>query len=275
MQQIINFLIRNKNLLLYLFLLFISLLFTIQSRSYHQSKFINSANWLSGGIYSTVANIKSYFNLKQENQKLVKENQRLRFLLFNKTDSVVPYQDIDSAFYAKPFVIVSGKVLKNSFSKPNNYITINKGSKHGVKQDMGVISPNGIVGIIENTSVNFATAQTILNTRSKINAKIKNTNHFGTLIWDTKNPYTVQLIDIPRLAELKIGDTITTGGMSFIFPEGIPIGVIENYALTEAKNYYTINVKLFNDMTRLDNIYIIKNTQKKEADSLQQLLPDE
>ena len=73
MQHIINFLIKNKNFILFLVLLSISLLFTIQSHSYHRSKFINSANWLSGGIYEKANGISSYFNLASENEKLVEE----------------------------------------------------------------------------------------------------------------------------------------------------------------------------------------------------------
>ena len=269
MQQIINFLIRNKNLLLYLLLVAFALGFTIQSHSYHKSKFIKSANWLSGGIYGTVANIHDYFDLKEENEKLFEENKQLRKLLFNKIDTIATSIKIDSTSALFNYIIIPGKVANNSFSSSKNYLTINRGKKHGVSQDMGVISSRGIVGIIEGTSANFSTVQSVLNTLSNINAKLKKTNHFGTLTWDTKNINIVQLVDIPRLVPIAVGDTIVTGGMSSIFPEEIPIGSIVDYKLDDAKNYYTINVALFNDMTNLDHVYLIRNELKKEKDSLE------
>ena len=122
----------------------------------------------------------------------------------------------------------------------------------------------GILGIVENTSNNFATVQSILNEKSNINAKIKNTDHFGSLVWDTKRYNVVQLVDIPRLVPLTIGDTIVTGGMSSIFPENIPIGTIRKFDLNTSKSFYNIDVALFNDMTNIKNVYIIDNSYREE-----------
>jgi rod shape-determining protein MreC len=162
------------------------------------------------------------------------------------------------------YTVTQGKVIKNSYSDQRNYITIDKGSNDSIKQDMGVITGRGILGIVENTSANFATVQSILNEKSNINAKIKNSNHFGSLVWDTKNYNVVQLIDIPRLVPLNIGDTIVTGAMSSIFPENIPIGTIKKFDLDNSKSFYYIDVALFNDMTNIKNIYIIKNLNRSE-----------
>jgi len=134
---------------------------------------------------------------------------------------------------------------------------------------MGVITDNGILGIIENTSNKFATVQSILNEKSNINAKIKNTDHFGSLVWNAENYNAVQLIDIPRLVPLLVGDTIVTGAMSSIFPENIPIGTINKFKLDDSENFYTIDVSLFNDMTNIKNVYIVSNANKKEIEELQ------
>ncbi|WP_396636787.1 rod shape-determining protein MreC [Maribacter sp. R77961] len=261
MQQIINFLIRYKTFLLYAFLLFIALVFTFQSHSYHQSKFLNSANYFSGSIYEMSTNITSYFKLREENRDLLRENELLRFQLYNKQESVIPITDS----LLNSYTVVQGSIVKNSFSDQRNYITINKGSLDSVKQDMGVITDKGILGIIENTSNNYATVQSILNEKSNINAKIKNSNHFGSLVWNTKDYNTVQLVDIPRLVPLTIGDTIVTGAMSSIFPENIPIGTIQKFDLDTSKSFYFIDVALFNDMTNLKNIYVIQNLNKEEV----------
>ena len=266
MQQIINFLIRYKIFLLYLLLLFISLIFTFQSHSYHQSRFLNSANYFSGTIYAFFDNTTSYFDLREENEKLLRENQRLRYQLYNKNSETV--QPLDSL--ENKYLVVRGRVIKNSYSDQRNYITINKGKKDSVEQDMGVITSKGILGIVENTSNGFSTVQSILNEKSNINAKIKNSNHFGSLIWDSKDYNIVQLIDIPRLVQLTIGDTIVTGAMSSIFPENIPIGIIKKFDLDTSKNFYRIDVSLFNDMTNISNVYIIKNLNREEIMELQE-----
>ncbi len=270
MQQIINFIFRNKNLLLYLFLLLISLGLTIKSHSYHQSKFFNSANWVSGGIYKTSNNITGYFNLETENEKLVQENIRLRKLLFNKEyNSETPIDTVVLDTSKLAYTIISAKIIKNSYANLDNYITLNKGAKAGIKQDMGVITPNGILGIVENTSNKFSRIQSILNRRSNLNAKLKNSDNFGTLVWDGKDYNTVQLIDIPRRVPIKVGDTILTGAASSIFPENVLIGSIKKFDLDPSKSSYKIDITLFNDMTNIKNVYIINNKNRPEIEQLE------
>ncbi len=260
MQQIISFIIRYKNFLLYIFLMIVSLGFTIQSHSYHQSRFFNSSNWISGNILETSNSVSSYFGLSEENQKLMDENKLLRKLLFNnEVGDSIPVDSVQ-----RTYTITTGKVVKNSFANPRNYITIDKGLKDSVMPDMGVITSKGILGIIENTSNNFATVQSILNEKSNINAKIKNTDHFGSLVWDMKRYNVVQLVDIPRLVSLTVGDTIVTGGMSSIFPGGIPIGIIQKFDLNTSKSFYRIDVSLFNDMSNIKNVYIVNNENRDE-----------
>ena len=271
MQQIINFIIRYKNFLLYIFLLIISLVFTIQSHSYHQSTFFNSSNWIAGNIYGISQGITTYFDLDEENEKLLQENKRLRDQLFNLESSTTI--NIDTANIR--YTIVTGQVIKNSYADQRNYITINRGNTDSVIQDMGVITDLGVLGIVENTSRNFATVQSVLNANSNINAKIKNTNHFGSLIWDAKDYDVVQLIDIPRLVPLTIGDTIVTGAMSSIFPENIPIGTIKKFDLDISKSFYKIDVDLFNDMTNIKNVYIIKNLEREEVLELEATITNE
>lgn len=275
MQQILNFIFRNKNLLLYLFLLVISIALTIRSHSYHQSKFLNSSNSISGGIYKTSNNITTYFNLEKENQKLVQENMRLRSVLFNKEyEKEIPIDATKFDSTVLTYEIITARIIKNSYSNLDNYITINKGSNDGVIQDMGVITSNGILGIVENTSKNFAIVQSILNRKSNLNAKIKNTNNFGSLVWNTKDHNTVQLIDIPRRIPVKVGDTILTGAASSIFPENIPIGTIKGWNLDVSKSSYSIDITLFNEMSNIKNIYLIHNKNRVEIELLESQNPN-
>lgn len=267
MQQIINFIIRNKNFLLFLSLFFISIVFTIQSHSYHKSKFINSANFLSGGVYNSLNNFSEYLSLKSQNKLLAEENNRLREQLFNiNTTKDSTFTNTTSS--GKLYKFYSANVIKNSYSLTDNILLINKGQRDSLKQDFGVITTKGIVGIIDKTSNQFATVISILNSTSKISAGLKKTNHYGSLEWNGENPQIVQLVDIAINANVKKGDTIITSGQSSIFPKGILIGTVEDFKHDIAENFYEINVRLFNDMTNLEHVYVIENIHKEEINNL-------
>lgn len=274
MQQIFNFIFKNSNRILFLLLISISLALTIQSHSFHRSKIISSANFLSGGVYEKVNNLNEYLNLKTQNEELAIENAKLKSLLFNAKDTTTASR-LDSLKGVKLEDIIVSKVIHNSYNVYENYLTINSGERDGVKPDMGVINDKGIVGIIENTSPKYATVISILNKRTQINAKIKKSDHFGSLNWNGKSTGFVQLTDLPRLALIKIGDTIVTGGQSVIFPENINIGTIAKIYRDTQTNFYTLDVKLFNDMTNLGHVYIIKSKDRDEVLNLEKREKDE
>ncbi|MGS4346598.1 rod shape-determining protein MreC [Myroides odoratus] len=277
MQQIINFFIKNSTKLLFLLLLVISFALVLRTHTFHKSSFISSANGVTGYVYENVNNLKEYMWLKTENDALVLENALLKKQAFNAAlvhDSIpieLPLLSTQDDIYN----VIVAKVIKNEFNTKENYLTIKGGEREGITKDLGVINSNGVVGIIQKSSTKYSTVQSILNAKSKINAKIKGSNHFGTLQWDGKSTGYVQLNDIPRLAELFQGDTIVTGGISDIFPENIPIGTIEKAYTTESSNYFTIEVKLFNDMTNLGYVYVIKNNDKEEINELEEATRNE
>ena len=268
MQQIINFVFKNSTRLLFLLLLITSLTLTIQSHSYHRSTVVNSTNVLTGSVFEKVSEVKTYFSLREQNNKLAQENATLRKILFNQKDSTTVLKKDSLKGYDKIDVIQS-RVINNSYGVPENYLTINSGSLQGIKEDMGVINSQGIVGIVEKVSPKYATILSVLNVKSQINAKVKKSNHFGSLIWNAKNAGYVQLIDVPRLATVKKGDTIVTGGRSTIFPENIPVGIIDKIYTDTETNYFTINVRLFNDMTNLNHVYMISNKESAEINKLE------
>ena len=268
MQQIFNFIFKNSNKLLFFLLLGISLVLTIQSHSFHRSKIISSANFLSGGVYERINNVSEYLNLKTQNEALALENANLKSLLFNTKDTAA-IPKLDSLKGVKAKDIIVSKVIHNSFNVHENYLTLNSGALQGVKPDMGVVNSLGIVGIIDNTSPRYSTVLSILNTKSQINAKLKKSDHFGSLVWNGKSTGFVQLIDVPRLASVRKGDTIVTGGQSVIFPENIGIGTIHKIEKDNQTHYYTITVKLFNDMTNLGHVYIIKKKDSEEIINLE------
>jgi rod shape-determining protein MreC len=272
MQQIIFFIQKYKFFLFFLLLELIAIFLTINNHAFHKSKFVSSANSITGGLYQKVSNLSNYLNLKNQNTDLITENIRLKNQLeyyISKTDSIINTEVIDTLVYNQKFDYQAAQIIKNDYHKKKNFITIDRGENSGVLSEMAVMNSKGVLGITETTSDNYARVQSILNINSKINARLKNSSHFGTLTWDGKDYNTVQLIDIPRQANLVIGDTIITGGKSSIFPEGILIGTVLNSNIGNTASN-SINIKLFNDMTNLRNVYVVKNLEKIEIQTLEE-----
>jgi len=262
MQRIIYFLIRNKDFILFLSLLFICLSINISYNEYNKSRFLNSSNTLFSHLYNTKFTISKYFNLEYQNKILTEENRKLRLFLYNTNKKKV------DQFEKVNFDVTSVSVIKNSYSYSNNFITIDSGKKDSIDIDNGVISSNGVVGIIDKTTYNYSRFISILNTNFLLNAKFKNSNYFGILSWDGININKVQLKDVPKQAEVSIGDTIVTGGNSLIFPKGIPVGYVDSYKLDNSENYLELEIKLATDMTNIEKLYVLKNNNLREINSL-------
>lgn len=263
MQQIIHFIIRFQAGLFFLLLASIAFFLTLQANTYHNTKVVSSTNAISGWWFQQSTSVLEYFNLRAENERLVEENAWLREYLFSKEGEDII--SLDTLEFIQNFEVIPAKIISNSYRKPNNYLLLNKGSSSHITQDMAVVSSKGIVGIVEESSEQYARVISILNTNISINASLKNSFHFGSLRWNAASPYYTQLLDIPRSAQVTVGDTIVTGGNSLIFPEGIPIGRINSYLLDENIGYYQIEVELFNDMTSLGSVYALELINKEEA----------
>ena len=259
MRQIIDFFVRNKHFILFLSLFSFSLILIFSNSRYHNSRVLNSTNSLAGKIFETTNFISVYLNLKNENESLNEENTELKKLIYNYSKSTV-----DDVKYE----VFNSKVIKNSYSLNNNYLTINIGNIDSISEDMGVVSNKGIIGITDRVSKNYSRVISVLNTKLNLNAKLKKSNHFGILNWNGLNYSTVQLIDLPKQTKISIGDTIITGGNSFIFPEGVLIGNVSSFKLDDTQNYIEAEISLFNDMTNIKNVYIIRNNDLEELKKL-------
>ena len=262
MQRIIDFLIKNIHSLTFSFLLSFSFIQIIDKNYYHNSKFNFYSNNTINSINSFKQSFNEYFELKRINEKLIIENSILKNNSFKIAEN-------DSIFNKGDYSYRPAKIISNSIKFSKNFITINKGINQKINIDDGVISNMGVIGIINNTSNKFSTLISVLNTDLIINAKIKNTNHFGSLSWDANDFQIMNLDDVPKSALIKNGDTIQTGGMSSIFPENIPIGQIIDYYIPDASNYYEIKVKLFEDIGSVKNVYVVKNNFKQEIKDLE------
>jgi rod shape-determining protein MreC len=274
--QLLLSIIRNYSFfLLFLFFEFLSLFILFGFNHYPNSlanRFFTStyglANSFSGEVFH-------FISLEQENKKLISENLTLRKQINLYKNLTKKYPPLDKSLinnikYNQKFTYLYADVIRNSITNNNNYIVLNKGETQGVKTDMGVITSKGVVGIVHKTSTQFASVISLLHTKSKINARVRKNGAFGSVIWDGKDPRFVSLIDIPRYQTIKKGDMIETDGKSSVFPEGIPIGKIEQIIKNEETNDFIIKVKLFEDFNRLGITYIVNNLEKTEIDSLVQ-----
>lgn len=262
MRNFIDYLIKNTSSIIYLLLITIALT-QIFSRNYYQNSVFNLYfSEITNSFIDEKNNITSYLNLKQENKRLVRENMYLLKQSIN-----LNYSSLDS-IQENNFELIPAGIISNSIKYNKNFIKLNVGEKDGVEIDDGIITKFGIIGIINKTSDNFSSGISLLNSEIKINAMIKKTNHFGSLFWDGLSHEKVKLTDIPRSANISRGDTIVSGGMSYIFPENILIGVVDDYSIPESTNYYNITVRLFEDFGAIRNAFVIKNSSVDELKSL-------
>ena len=273
MQQLINFLSKRKYIFLFLFIQLITLWLTIQNKDYHKATFINSTGDIVGSVYSRINNLDKYINLHQENIQLIEENAKLHSMLKSSMVEVGKSMkfrtDTNSLKIIQKYHYTEAEVINNSFRRRNNHITIGKGLLNGIKNGDGVVTSNGIIGVIENTGDNYSSVISVLNKNLLVNAKLKKSNYFGSLSWPGKDRSKFILSDIPKEALISLGDTIITGGYSTIFPEGINIGIIEKLEILENQNYYSIVVKPFIDYANVKYIYVIHNLQREEIKEIE------
>ena len=266
MQQIINAILKNRNFFIYLLLLIFSLLFLQKKSPYHQSTIRNISLAMSGNLLELRNSYQSYFRLREVNNQLMRENQHLQSLLV-RASQMSPNENISGP--TKPDIqLISARIVQNSIDGVRNFMIVDKGAENNVSREMGVISDDGIVGVIDQTNQHYASVVSLLHRDLKINAKLKNNNAFGSLYWMGIQPNKMVLSDIPTINPVSIGDTIVTGGMSAYFPKNIPIGKVSKYTILPSKRYYEIEVILFTNFSVLDHVYIVRNFDKPLLDQL-------
>lgn len=270
MRNLLLFLWKNNFTLFFISLEILCLFFLVQNNAYHRSGFINSANEVSGNTLQIYADVNDYFYLRHTNEQLAHENAILHTFSTSSFiyTSAQKYLMNDSVRKQK-YEYISARVVNNSTNRRNNYLTLDKGSLQGVRPDMAIVSPGGIVGSVISVSENFCSVMSVLHKDSKISAMLKKDGSFGPLIWEGDDYRFATLTDIPNHAKIKIGDTIITSPYSSMYPENIAIGTIETFDIKSGEPFYTINVKLSTDFKKLSYVYIVNNTMKAEQDSLE------
>lgn len=259
------------------FLLLVIICFVLMSRTsyYQSSKLISWTNSIAGGWYQGVHSVSGYFGLKDENDRLAAENARLRAQLASSYTSYTTQWSlsdstytVDDTVYRRCYSFTEARVIKNSWTQQNNYIMINKGSSLGIKPDMAVYSPDGVVGVVVSVSENFATIMPVLHSNSRNSIKMERTGEKGSLVWDGSDYRYAQVIEVPTTYKYAQGDTIVTSGSADDFPEGIMVGYVESTENQSGSGFYTMRVRLSTDFNKLDHVYVINNHFRDEQKQL-------
>ena len=266
MRKLYIFLSKVANFFLFLVLVGVCIYCIYRTSDYRQWALNSLSKEITGPILKVGSKYSEWINLKTENERLLAQNKNLLALAFNHNrngDNIETVYHGDSLL----FTYHSAKIVENTVNKRNNYITLDKGYDDGIRAGMGIISPEGVVGIIKDVSPNLSVALPVLNSQFSIFAKIKNTNASGILTWDGANIRHAEIKNLPHIENVKISDTVVTQ-QSLVFPPDYPIGVVTHINNKTVGGFFVIKVRLFVTFDKLRNVYIIEQNYSEELEYL-------
>jgi rod shape-determining protein MreC len=276
-RNVFLFIRKYSNFLFFLLLQIISLSFLFRYNKYHEAAFMNVAGEFTGSINQRFSKVESYFRLRTINEQLAAENLRLNQMLKENYEGAGHLEKIitdtiqtDSARELKKYIWMGAKVVGSTINTQVNFLTIHRGALQGVRPNMGVAGPQGIVGQVLNVSDNYATVWTLLNRQFKVVVKLKNGGERGTLEWDGVSPTYVTLKDIPKSARLKKGDSVVTSPTSSMFSGALlMVGTIDEIIDDKSSNFYMLKVKPSTNFFSIEYVYVIENAQLSEQNHLE------
>ena len=248
MRNLLNFLLKYNHWFLFILLEVISFVLLFRFNNYQGSVFFTSSNALVGGVYELAGQVTGYFNLKEANEDLVQENVFLRLQTEALREALREYTNDTTAIERirqealQEYDMYKAKVINNSLIYSDNYLTINKGREDGIREDMGVVGGNGLVGIVYQASDHYSVVIPVLNSKSNISCKVKRSEYFGFLSWDGISSEYAIVRDMPRHSVISLGDTIVTSGHSAVFPTGVPVGIVEDISDSNEGVSYRVKV---------------------------------
>jgi rod shape-determining protein MreC len=264
MKNLLNFIARYHNFIIFLFLETLSIYLLATSNSYHNTRLVKVVNGLAYGLENRITNTRTYLNLHQINASLALENSNLKnqieALRVGNTSGLFTVND---TIRFQQYYYSTAKIVNNSTNKQKNYITINKGIVNGLNPDMAITGPSGVVGIVVSSSDNYSVVMSVLNLDFRLSARIKRNGYFGSLTWDGRSYQYAKLNDIPNHIDVMVGDTVETTNFSAIFPEGVMIGTITEFEKAGG-DFYSVTVRLSTDFKNLEYVNVISNLRKKE-----------
>ena len=260
MRGLVLLIIKFGGFLSFLLLEIICFWLVVRYNGTQRGIWMNSSNYFSGLMNERMDNVTKYWNLSAVADSLSEENARLRAQLREaRFQEDILEGSSTNEKWQQQYTFIAAEVISNSTSEFNNYLTINKGKRHGIKPRMGVLSNDGVVGTVVAVGEYYSMIMSILHKESRVAASIKRTNAFGSMVWQGSNPTKAQLNDIPKHTSVEKGDTIQTSGYSARFPAGIQIGFVDDFSLRSGSNFYTIDLSLSGDMSTLKYVYIVNN----------------
>jgi rod shape-determining protein MreC len=270
MRNLLNFLARYDNLIIFLLLEGIAFYLVITRNDYQNTRALKNIRLLTIGIETKISNARSYLNLRDINANIARENIVLRNEMqkMAKSDTQLFYSVSDSVL-KQQYLYTSAEIVNNSVNRQKNFFTINKGKKQGVNVDMALKSPDGVAGIIVSSSDNFSVGMSLLNLDFRLSVRMKSNDYFGSLSWDGRDYRYAILNEIPQHVVINKGDTVETTGYSSIFPEGILVGVVSDYEKSGG-DFYKIRIMLSTDFKKLNYIDVIGNLRRTEQKELEQ-----
>jgi rod shape-determining protein MreC len=273
MNKILEFFYKYLSVVIFLILEILAFLLVVNKNDLQRSVAFRYATTLSAWTYEVTNLVTDYFGLAEANKYLAEENARLYKEIADYKSKFVDSVDVQSMVtYQSSENYLSAKVVFNSVYDLQNYIIIDKGSVHGVEEDMGVFAPQGVVGVVQRVSKNYAVVLPIINPEQVISAKIKGNNQLGSVKWDGKSPLKAKLYEIPSHVNVVAGDTVVTSGFSAIFPEGVMIGVVDKAAHVENTMYCDVDINLAVDFQSLSYVTVAVFENKNELLNLQKSL---
>lgn len=275
MQKLFSFIIKNAHVFVFLLLEVVSLILVFNYNDYPRSVALSSGNAYVAGLYEKANSVTDYFSLKQQNESLGRENADLmrKIMLYEsileKKD--LAYRDtlLDSILPDKNYRFITARVIDNNTNKLQNFFTLNKGRADGIAVDMGVMTSEGVAGIVCAVSEHFAVAISVLNPQIKISCMIQKSEYAGLIAWDGDSPEFAKLEDISAHLQVEDGDTIVTTGFTSIFPRNIPVGVIERHKKDRTNSYHDIDVRLFTNFKTMSHVKVLDFVRREEYKSLQ------
>ncbi len=269
MHNLLRFLLKYHFVLLFILFEALALTLLLQNNNYQNTRFVQFTRTLKGKFYEQGMEIEQYLRLQEKNEKLREENEYLRnFIASNLQQQPDTFRKKVDTTHNQQYYYLTARVINNSVNKQHNYITLDQGSAQGVEPEMGVISSDGIVGVVQGVSENFSTVISLLNSELRVSAELSASGYYGPLNWTGGDYRYARLMDIPLHARLSQGDTVTTSGYSAIFPEGVPIGYVEDFE-EKGGRFYEVQVRLSTDFKKLNTVYVVKNLLKEEQNQLE------
>ncbi len=266
MYSLWRFILKHHFVILFVLLEVVSILLLARSQNYHRNRMVNTTSDAVGQMYAWSSELSDYFRLNKTNRQLAEENAWLRQQLSITNDTTQITYDIlerDTIYEYIP-----ARVVNNSIGQVNNYIIIDKGKVDGIEPDMGVISSDGIVGVVADVSRHYASILSLLHSNSVVGVRFKNSQELGSLKWGTSN-YRYGLVeDIPTHVIMHEGDTVLTSAYSFIYPEDLMVGTVVDTRPVNSGALNTAKIRFATDFATLRYVYVIRNMHKPELDSL-------